>query len=979
MKFHDDMTKRLLFSILLLLCFQSFAQRVVVLYDNDVHCAVDGYPKLAHLKKAALASADYVVTVSSGDFAAGASLGAVSKGLYPVRIMNAVGYDFVTLGNHEFDYKVSRLFELTSALSAQTLCCNFGSVDGSFPYQGYSIARFDDVDIAFVGVATPSTPTSSTPTYFMDDQGRMRYTFCADSLYRRVQRMVDQARADGARYVVLLSHLGDEGEAVTSLNLIAHTSGIDVLLDGHSHNVIPSRLVPDLDGHSVLLSSTGAHFSHVGKLTIEPGKPLSTELIPLHTYRGIDTAVAMIVGGIQHEYDLMGRRPLGSSRVRLVAKDQRGMRPPRYQETNLGDFCADALRSILDADIAWVNGGALRANIDSGAVTFNHIYSLFPFGNNVSVVSVTGQQLLDNLEVAVRHLSNDNGGFIQTSGLTYHVDTTIASSVHFDSNDILLSVGASRRVHHVQVFDRKSQRYVPLDPSASYSLASLNYLLFDHGNGFNFFHPKPIALDTLGDLQAVESYLDRLGGVVDSSYALPQGRILFDSMPLRPSEGYWKAIIAEASLPVNISLSRVAPDSLQWSFHSPAQTSASYPASSASWKGDTLRLRCDNLAIRLKLAYHPSTGILEGSFRQGDLRTHLTFTPSDTLWSFPRPQTPLEPFPYAQQPFSIDRKDRHRNPVHIDGTLTFPDDNQRHPAVILVSGSGQQNRDEEIFGHKPFLLLADYLTRRGFAVLRYDDRGVGGSTGEVRNATTLDFADDVEALFKALRRNKHVDPRRIAILGHSEGGLIAPIVASRCPQVAALVLLAAPGVDGGHILLSQNRYLCALSGAPDHLIDLRLQFMSQLFAMMDSLPSDRFASQAMALADSLAAHLTPEQRSAVSLDRSSAYAIAQQLSTPWMRTFVTLHPAPYLRKVRCPILALNGELDCQVSVHNLDAIRASIPTKNQKALTIAFPNLNHLFQHCQTGAPSEYLFIDQTLDPEVLLRVSRFLLDVLMP
>lgn len=975
------MSKRIFLPLLLLFCFQSFAQRIVILYDNDVHCNLDGYAKLAHLKRSELKSTDYVAVVSCGDFVAGASLGAVSKGDYVVRVMNSVGYDFVTLGNHEFDYKVPRLLDLSARLSAQVLCCNFAKIGAGFPFAGFALARFDDVDVAFIGVTTPSTPTSSTPTYFMDDQGRMRYSFCPDSLSSRVQHMVNLARAQGAQYVIVLSHLGDEGEAFTSLDLIASTSGIDVLLDGHSHNVIPARLVPNKLGRQVLLSSTGAHFQNVGRLVISPDAktPVSTELIPLASYQGIDSAVAMVVGGIREEYDLLGRRLLGSSSVRLFAKDDRGLRLPRFQESNLGDFAADALRSVLGSDIAWVNGGSLRSDLLPGPLSFNDVYSLFPFGNQVSVVRVSGQQLLDNLEVGARLLSNDNGAFVQTSGLSYLIDTTVASSVVFDSNGILSSVGPHRRVHHVRVLDRLSGRYLPLDPSESYSLASFNYLLFDHGNGFNFDGASSLVRDSLSDLELLESHLASIGGVIDSSYALPKGRIAFAPCPQRPSQGYWKAVIPDVDLPVNLRLAPVAPDSLAWSFLSPSQTDKAFPASSAVWNDDTLILQQKSIGIRLSLVYQPASACLVGSFRQGSLRTPISFVPSDTLWTFLRPQTPVPPFPYAEQTIAVSRKDKHGRTIHLEGTLSFPDDGLRHPAVLLVSGSGQQNRDEEIFGHRPFLVLADYLTRQGFAVLRYDDRGVGASSGDVASATTFDFADDAEALFQALRRNEHVLPRRIAIAGHSEGGAIAPLVASRNRKVAAVVMLAGQGASGSDVLISQNAEIFARRGVSPELISVRLRFLSLLFSMVDTIPPQRIYPQALALSSQLCASLSPSQIDSIQLSPMALLALSQQLSLPWYRSFLSLQPLQYLPRVHCPVLALNGALDCQVPPQNLNLISHILARAGTPCRTVCYPSLNHLFQHCQTGSTSEYIFIPETFAPEALADIASFLHSSLAP
>ncbi|MCF0178532.1 MAG: metallophosphoesterase, partial [Bacteroidales bacterium] len=251
---------------------------IVILYDNDVHCAVDGYPAIAALKKQLKAENNYVTTVSSGDFVQGGSLGAVSKGEYIVRLLNAADYDFVALGNHEFDYGLQRLDELSKMLSAQILCCNLSSLkSGRMLYPAYSIVDYGGRKVGFIGVSTPYSFASSTPAHFKDSDGNWLYSLHSDMTYEIVQQNIDEVRAKGADYVVLLTHLGIDAETdpINSLELIKHVSGMDVVLDGHSHVTISSQKLKDKNGKEVVLTSTGSHFENIGKLQIKADGTIS--------------------------------------------------------------------------------------------------------------------------------------------------------------------------------------------------------------------------------------------------------------------------------------------------------------------------------------------------------------------------------------------------------------------------------------------------------------------------------------------------------------------------------------------------------------------------------------------------------------------------------------------------------------------------------------------------------------------------------
>ena len=367
-------------------------------------------------------------------------------------------------------------------------------------------------------------------------------------------------------------------------------------------------------------------------------------------------------------------------------------------------------------------------------------------------------------------------------------------------------------------------------------------------------------------------------------------------------------------------------------------------------------------------------GDIAGDWKQGGQAFPLTLKKG---LSVPRPvrtQLVKPPFPYATEEVAYDAK---APGVRISGTLTTPTGPGPFPAVLLISGSGPQDRDETLLGHKPFLVLADDLTRRGVAVLRVDDRGTGRSTGDFNAATTFDFADDAEAGFAFLRSRKEVAPGQVGLIGHSEGGLIAPIVAARNPEVAFIVLLAGPGLPGGEILVAQQGLILKASGVPDEKVKEATATMGRLVAVVRE-TADLPAAEARlkALRSEANAALPEPERKALAESDPESSALAR-LATPWMRAFIRFDPRPTLAKVRCQVLALNGGLDLQVPCRpNLDAIAAALAAGgNSRGTTREFPRLNHLFQTAKTGTPAEYAGIEETFAPEALKAVGDWILD----
>ena len=399
--------------------------------------------------------------------------------------------------------------------------------------------------------------------------------------------------------------------------------------------------------------------------------------------------------------------------------------------------------------------------------------------------------------------------------------------------------------------------------------------------------------------------------------------------------------------------------------YSPMQTTDPIPVSSWSLEGNQLNIECKSIGLKMKLSRRDST--FSGYWKQGFLKEDITFYPTDTLFTLRRPQTPQPPYRFDEEIIVTDYTDSQGNAIHLEGTLTYPKGGGRYPCLVLVSGSGQQNRDEEIFQHKPFLVLADYLASRGIAVLRYDDRGMGASTGSLDNADTRLFAEDAEAMLFAVKRSEHVDAKRLGIGGHSEGGAIAPMVAARNKEVKFVVMLAGQGCTGLDVMLQQNEAIFRANGISEQLVAVRMACMRELFA----LPADSKVKDYQSIILRHIEGLSKEQQDSIALKKSLAPTLKQQLDSRWMQTFLSLDPQEYLPKVKCPVLALNGSTDRQVIAGpNQQRIKQLCPQADCRTL----PGLNHLFQHSKKGSPDEYILIEETFAPEALQIIGDWIL-----
>lgn len=504
---------------------------VVILYENDVHCAVEGYSKLAAMKKELSETYTNVGVVSVGDFVQGGTLGAVSKGEYIVNLMNKVGYDAIALGNHEFDYQLPRLNELNAMSNTKFISCNFQKIgeDKSY-FEPYTIVSYGNVDVAYIAITTPETINSSSPAQFKNDKGELIYTFNESKLYDIVQTNINAAETAGADYVIALSHIGydESGNLADITDVIENTDGFDVVLDAHSHSVIEEKVIKDKSGDDVLLTSTGTKFEYIGKLTIKNGA-FDTELVEVESYTKTDPVVDAYITEINENYAQLGNRKIGESKVEFITHDKDGNRLVRNAETNLGNFCSDALRVMTGADMSFVNGGGLRAPMESGDITFNDIFSVFPFNNQIVTAEISGQILIDFLEMAVMNYPEEDGSFPHMSGVTFSVNKSIPTSVKVDENGFFEKVDGAYRVYNVKVLDKTSGEYKALDPNGKYVLAGFNYFLLDFGGGMTMFKDAKI-LDAEGtlDVELLENYIvEHLGGVIGEEYAEVKPNISF--------------------------------------------------------------------------------------------------------------------------------------------------------------------------------------------------------------------------------------------------------------------------------------------------------------------------------------------------------------------------------------------------------------------------------------------------------------------
>lgn len=521
------------------------ASPVVILHTNDVHTATDRYAAVAayRTEMEQQYGTDRVTLVDSGDAIQGGPIGTLTEGASLVDIMNYLGYDYAIPGNHEFDYGMDVLLNLAENRAQYTyLSCNLLDQSGQSVFAPYAVADYGDVQVAYVGVSTPETLTKSDPTHFQDDIGNYIYSFCeggnGQDLYTAVQNAVDASRAEGADYVVALAHLGMEGTTSqwTSSAVIANTTGIDVVIDGHSHEAYQQE-VSNKAGEPVALVQTGTQLANLGCVILDPATgEVTTQLLSLEGEdTPVDSDTQAYLAQVNSQFEEELQQVVGSTSVSLKATAENNYDwAVRVGETNLGDLVADAYRYSLGADIGLANGGGVRADIAVGEITYQDLLSVQPYGNELCLVEATGQEVLDALEMGVRLYPESSGGFLQVSGVTFTVDASIPSSVQVSDQGAFLGVDGPYRVTDVMVGGQS------LELDKVYTVSSHNYLIKSGGDGFTMFQDNTLLKDSvILDNQALISFFtDEMGGQVGADYQDPagQGRITILNASSQPEE-----------------------------------------------------------------------------------------------------------------------------------------------------------------------------------------------------------------------------------------------------------------------------------------------------------------------------------------------------------------------------------------------------------------------------------------------------------
>ena len=517
-------------------CFFGDKADVTILYTNDVHTYIDNkspkptYAAIAALKKSIEDTGRDVLLVDAGDHIQGTAYGSMDDGATIIELMNEAGYDLAPPGNHEFDYGMARAKAVLREADFPYVSCNW--VDLRTGFNVLPSVKFFFVGgrkIAFVGVTTPETFTKSTPAYFMNDaQTKYIYDILGgedgQKLYDAVQKAIDKAEFWGADTIIGLGHLGVDPSSSpwTSEEVIAHTHGFTAFIDGHSHTVMANKQVTDASGKAVTLTQTGSYFKNIGKMTVGADGTITTELID--TYEGLDAAVAATASNwISAVDDMLGEEIAVGDTKFYINDPATGKRRIRSGETNLGDFVADGIYTYfneieeLHCDIAIMNGGGIRTDVEAGPWSFKTCKTVSPFGNVACLMSVTGQQIQDALEFGARFAGSEgkeNGGFLQVAGARYTIHPMIPNTVQTNDKNVWTGSAAIPRVSNVEIYDKTTGTYKPLDPNATYALAGMNYTLRNLGDGFAMFDGATLIKDYVSeDYLVMSSYAAMFGGV----------------------------------------------------------------------------------------------------------------------------------------------------------------------------------------------------------------------------------------------------------------------------------------------------------------------------------------------------------------------------------------------------------------------------------------------------------------------------------
>lgn len=518
---------------------------VVILHTNDVHVSFEdniGYDGLALYKKELEEQYDHLLLIDAGDAIQGAPIGAISNGAEIIRMMNRLGYDLAVPGNHEFDFGFEALDACAEALECGYTCANFCVAGGEPVFAPWRVLEAGDLKIGFVGAVAPDTFTKSTIKDILNEAGEPMYDFLADETGERLsaglQKAIDEARQAGADYVILVSHLGNNDSITAQFRcdwIVGKLSGLDMVIDAHSHETY-NRTVADKENRQIPIAQTGTNMKAIGQLTIyrdgrmeealidsvpEPADLPFEKVVRRNVERCVDPEMKAFLDEIVASYAPVMNRKVGEVSYDMIVRDADGFDVSRVEENGLCDFIADAYRAVAGTQTALINAGSVRNNLEAGTVTYNDVLNILPYSSDIITVRVTGQILLDALEFGVSKLPAISAGFLQVSGITFHVNKDMESSVVVDGKNQFISVDGEYRVSDVMIGQE------PLDPKAEYTLTGSSFML-NGGDGYTMFKEADLLTMTmLPDNEVVIKYLEEyLNGVIPEDYREAQGRIL---------------------------------------------------------------------------------------------------------------------------------------------------------------------------------------------------------------------------------------------------------------------------------------------------------------------------------------------------------------------------------------------------------------------------------------------------------------------
>ena len=770
---------------------------VTILYTNDIHTYIDQdltYSLVAAYKD----SLENALLVDAGDHIQGTAYGGMDQGATIIELMNAAGYDLATLGNHEFDYDMEGCIAAMEAADFPYVSCNFyHEADGSRGenvLDSYEVFELGGVSVAIIGITTPESFTKSTPAYFQDDNGDYIYGIAGgpdgEELYDAIQEAVDAASAE-ADYVIALGHLGvdESSQPWTSREVIANTTGLDVFIDGHSHTTLPMEEVTDEGGDTVILTQTGSYLDAVGQLTISQDGTITTALLTAEDLSGLtpDPAVKALEDAWIGEIEEQLGQVIGYAEVTLDNYDAEGSRLVRKQETNTGDFAADALYYLfdsmgMDVDVAVMNGGGIRNGAVTGEITYQTCKEIHTFGNVACLITVTGQQLLDALEWGAKDMTADgaveNGGFLHVSGLRYTVNTAIPSTVQQDELGVWTGgPTGGYRVTAVEVLNNETGVYEPLSLTGVYNLAGYNYTLRNLGDGFAMFQGAENVLDYVAeDYMVLADYLQSFP--VDEATGLPtisvgsqyadvngSGRITIVHEPVGyadVAEGAWYAgavsYVTANGLMAGATETTFAPNAPITGADLTAALNAIAPAEAETGGQSVTR---EALAALLWIrAGSPAAGADLSAFSDadsisGENRTAMAWAVSQGLLAGYGNGT-LGPDGILTRAQAATVVMRLHQAVLSEGGLALPNDSQqtavqweRQFTVVIDPGHGGRQPGAHYSGVSEkeinlavALKLENLLTARGYQVVmtRSDDTGIGlYERAELANASGADL------------------------------------------------------------------------------------------------------------------------------------------------------------------------------------------------------------------------------------------------